>query len=109
MLSEDIKVLTWGYSASNNFVIKNVAKKNSETIICSEFNSVECKIEIPFTDDASIENAITCCCVLLHLGIRPEIIAGRMRNIHPVNMRLELKKGINQSDVPYSFSAEKQN
>ena len=107
MLGEDIKVLTWGYSESNDFVIKDIAKKNSETAISIEFNSIACKIEIPFADDASIENVITCCCVLLHLGIRPEVIARRMNNIHPVNMRLELKRGINHcSIINDSYSAD---
>ncbi len=107
MLGEDIKVLTWGYNESNDFVIKDIVKTNSETAISIEFNSEVCKIEIPFADDASIENAITCCCVLLHLSIRPEIIARRMNNIHPVNMRLELKKGINHcSIINDSYSAD---
>ena len=46
---------------------------------------------IPFTDVASIENAITCWCVLLHLGIDDEIIAEKMLQLRPVEMRLELK------------------
>lgn len=55
----------------------------------------ECSIKIPFADAASIQNAITCWEVLLHLGYSQEIIAERMRQLVPIEMRLVLKKGIN--------------
>lgn len=54
---------------------------------------------IPFIDDASVENAITCCCLLLVLGQRFETIINRMGFLKPVEMRLELKKGINNCSV----------
>ena len=54
------------------------------------------QIEIPFSDQASIQNAIRCWELLLHLQYHPSIIAERMRNLVAVDMRLTLKKGINQ-------------
>lgn len=64
-------------------------------------------VEIPFTDDASIQNAITCWSVLLFLNIPEETIANRMKLLQPVNMRLELKKGINNcSVINDSYSAD---
>lgn len=56
-------------------------------------------IELPFTDDASIENAITCSCVLIKLGYDEAIIAERMLLLKPVGMRLEMKKGINNCSI----------
>ncbi|MCC6287653.1 MAG: bifunctional UDP-N-acetylmuramoyl-tripeptide:D-alanyl-D-alanine ligase/alanine racemase [Chitinophagaceae bacterium] len=56
-------------------------------------------IELPFTDDASIENAITCCCVLLKFGYDAAAIAERMLLLKPVGMRLEMKKGINNCSI----------
>src|SRR6202012_4496287 len=68
-----------------------------ETIQCS----------IPFTDDAAIENAITCLCVLIHLQIPPAVIAERMLRLRPVEMRLELKQGNNNcSIINDSYSAD---
>lgn len=62
---------------------------------------------IPFTDDASIENAITCCCTLLAMRYEKEKISERMKQLHPVNMRLELKKGINHCTIINdSYSAD---
>jgi Alr-MurF fusion protein len=64
-------------------------------------------VEIPFTDDASIQNAITCWQVLLLLGYDNEIIKSRMLLLSPVNMRLELKKGINHCNIINdSYSAD---
>ena len=48
---------------------------------------------IPFIDEASIENAITCAAVALHLGLTPSQLADRMPRLEPVAMRLEVKEG----------------
>ncbi|MBL7804916.1 MAG: bifunctional UDP-N-acetylmuramoyl-tripeptide:D-alanyl-D-alanine ligase/alanine racemase [Saprospiraceae bacterium] len=53
-------------------------------------------IVIPFADAASIENAIHCWALLLHLGLPETRIRVRMRRLEPVEMRLELKAGINR-------------
>ena len=56
-------------------------------------------IHIPFTDDAYVENAITCCSVLLTMGYSGESITGRVRMLRPVEMRLEMKRGINNCSI----------
>ena len=48
---------------------------------------------IPFIDEASVENAITCAAVALHLGLTPAQLADRMPKLEPVAMRLEVKEG----------------
>ncbi|HWC52328.1 MAG TPA: bifunctional UDP-N-acetylmuramoyl-tripeptide:D-alanyl-D-alanine ligase/alanine racemase [Chitinophagaceae bacterium] len=107
LMGSDLNVLTWGFSEKNNFVVQTIEKNIDETTISIFFNSRECSITIPFTDDASVENAITCCCVLLHLGIDHNKIADRMKKLQPVNMRLELKKGLNHcSIINDSYSAD---
>lgn len=107
MLGNNIKLRTWGFSGENDFVVKEIEKRSNETAIGIGFDGSAIKIIIPFTDDASVENAITCCAVMLQLGISADIITSRMRNLHPVNMRLELKKGINNcSIINDSYSAD---
>ena len=49
--------------------------------------------EIPFSSEASIENSITCAAVALYLGLTPEVIAERMKQLEPIAMRLEVKEG----------------
>ncbi|MCU0353026.1 MAG: Mur ligase family protein, partial [Cytophagales bacterium] len=50
--------------------------------------------ELPFTDSASVENAIHCIVAMHYLGIDPAEIQSQLRLLHPVSMRLELKQGI---------------
>ena len=49
--------------------------------------------DIPFIDEASIGNSITCATVALTLGLTPEQLAERMPLLQPVAMRLEVKQG----------------
>ena len=107
MLGEDLKVMSWGTGNQCYFVVQNIEKHIQETIITISGDSLEYKFNIPFTDDASVENAITCCCVLLLLKLDADTIRERMKKLHPVNMRLELKKGINHcSIINDSYSAD---
>ena len=89
------EVLTWGPSSTNNLVVKHIDKKEESTIITVCPGSSEKEFTIPFSDDASVENAITCYFILLQLGISHDSITRKMAQLQPVNMRLELKKGIN--------------
>ena len=59
------------------------------------FQGDKLAITIPFSDAASIENAIHCWAMLLFLNVPQEVIEQRMANLEPVAMRLELREGIN--------------
>ena len=52
-------------------------------------------IELPFTDKASIDNAILCMLTLLALGKNFPFITSGIKQLMPVDMRMQLKKGIN--------------
>ncbi len=75
--------------------ILEIEKSNSQSSIKALFKSQELSISIPFTDTASIENAITCWAVLLHLNVSNDMIEKRMQQLQKVAMRLELKLGNN--------------
>jgi Alr-MurF fusion protein len=107
LLGEDLHVLTWGISEQNKFNLSQIEKLGDITKISLKYESIELEVIIPFTDDASVENAVTCCCVLLYLEISADVIRERMKMLQPVNMRLELKKGINNcSIINDSYSAD---
>jgi alanine racemase len=63
------------------------------TEICYRYKGEEGRYEIPFIDEASIENSITCAVVALYLGVTPGQLAERMPKLEPVAMRLEVKQG----------------
>lgn len=57
-------------------------------------DSVDFAFDIPFTDQASAENALHCVTLLLHLGRSPQWIAERTPYLPAVSMRLETVEGI---------------
>ncbi|MDR1331312.1 MAG: bifunctional UDP-N-acetylmuramoyl-tripeptide:D-alanyl-D-alanine ligase/alanine racemase [Tannerella sp.] len=69
-------------------------KENTTEMQCVMFG-VTRRLEIPFTDDASIENVIHCAALALY--IKPAILNHLeiFSKLEPVAMRLEVKKGIN--------------
>ncbi|MEO5641945.1 MAG: bifunctional UDP-N-acetylmuramoyl-tripeptide:D-alanyl-D-alanine ligase/alanine racemase [Bacteroidia bacterium] len=93
------KIFAWSRKTKADLQIARVTKEKNETVIQGIANNNFSSIRIPFIDDASVENAIHCWAVLLHLGISNETIASRMSLLIPVAMRLELKEGVNNCSV----------
>lgn len=75
--------------------ITDINQINTQTTIFATYKKKAISITIPFTDVASIDNAITCWATLLHLGIPLNEIEKRMLLLQSVAMRLELKLGNN--------------
>ena len=77
------------------FFVKSVesGKRKDESRITYIYQGEENTYAIPFIDEASIENSITCAAVALHLGLTPSQLADRMPHLEPVAMRLEVKQG----------------
>src|SRR5690606_33493160 len=65
----------------------------------ANFSDREVQAVIPFTDQASVENAIICWATMLALGYDPGDTDKRLEKLIPVGMRLELKNGINNCSV----------
>ena len=53
------------------------------------------RITIPFTDDASFENAAACLTVAVYMNVSIDTLQRRFSLLEPVAMRLEVKEGIN--------------
>ena len=98
--------IAWSRSDSNApFFVKSVVTGNRKDYSPSSFllppsstityiyQAEENTYTIPFIDEASIENSITCAAVALHLGLTPAQLADRMPRLEPVAMRLEVKQG----------------
>ncbi len=98
-LNPKIKTFTW--SSDNGkadvFVIANEIFEATELKIT--FNKSCFTIKIPFQDQASVENAIQCFMVMLHFGYNQETIEERMQLLYPVEMRLKVKNGINNTTI----------
>ncbi|HRI25428.1 MAG TPA: bifunctional UDP-N-acetylmuramoyl-tripeptide:D-alanyl-D-alanine ligase/alanine racemase [Ferruginibacter sp.] len=96
---DGFKLFSWSKKETATLQVTGVDKNETQTTITARFNDAGIAFSIPFTDEASVENAITCCCVLLQLGYGADQIASRMPQLRHVEMRLELKQGINNCSV----------
>ena len=94
-----IKLFTWGRKGDNTLQISQIKKSNSFSTIEAIYQRKKSKIQIPFIDDASIQNGIHCWCVLFVLKKNTESILERFNSLYPIEMRLELKSGINRCDI----------
>ena len=74
--------------------IKGIEKADDSTTVTYIYkHGAEHSYTLPFIDEASVENSITCAALALSLGISAEQLAGRMAGIEAVAMRLEVKQG----------------
>lgn len=107
VLLYNAKKFDWSKNQKAWLTIKQIEKHNYETTIKAKYNDESISIIIPFTDDASIENAIHCWSVLLILNISQQEIHEKMKQLRPIGMRLEMKKGINNCTIINdSYSAD---
>lgn len=88
------KLFIWGKDEADLQVIK-IEKTGFESRITANYSGDVVSISIPFSDNASVENAITCWAVLLLLKIDSNLIQQRMKQLQTVEMRLQLKKAVN--------------
>jgi len=90
------KTFNWSFTDKNADVF---IEKNNDLLQIAVKNKEIFELKIPFQDDASVENAISCLMVLLYFGYDQETIANRIEQLFPVEMRLKVKNGINNSTI----------
>ena len=90
------RFFSWSATDSSaNFQIVSKTRNGSSTTVEGVYNSNVISVVIPFTDDASIENAIHCWAYMLATGSFSDNSLAKFLKITPIAMRLEMKKGIN--------------
>lgn len=95
------KRLTWsrrGSSKSPLYVMK-IEKQEKSTTIHYSVLGMASKLTIPFSDDASIEDAIHVLATAFYLHMSLPDINERMATLEPVAMRLDVRQGKNNSTL----------
>lgn len=99
--------LSWGHNPHADVLVVQTTSSATQTHIQLLYRQTPIEFSIYFTDEAAIDNAVTCATVLLALGYDAVFIQQNMLLLQPVNMRLELKKGINNCVlINDSYSAD---
>jgi len=88
-------VFTWSENSDANLKILNKSRKEHATFIEYQYKEQKNNITIPFTDAASVEDAIHVLAVLYASGNVPDDLKQKFNTLPAVAMRLELKKGKN--------------
>ena len=103
----------WGEEFSWSFCDETadvfVAKKaiDDKTVLQIRNGKDNFEVQIPFQDEASVENAISCLMVLLSFKYDKTTIQNRMQWLYPVEMRLKVKNGINNTTlIDDSYSSD---
>jgi len=95
-----VKKFSWSRKQESDLQIISIRfDKLQETVITGIFKNRQMTVMVPFTDEASIENAIHCWALMLLLGYQEEVITERMKTLVPIAMRLELKEAINNCSL----------
>ena len=116
------KPLAWTMTGRDAYLkVERVEKTGQCTIVHYSCEGKNASFTLPFIDDASLHNAVTCATVARLLGLDDAQIAQGMGNLEPVAMRMEVKEGqhgcilindsynsdINSLDIALDFMARR--
>lgn len=93
--------ITWGQHASADLRILSKEVSPRQTRILCTWKDADQSIVLPFDDEASLENAMHGVLLMLHLEYDWPVIQDRVRQLHHIPMRLELKQAQRNSLLIY--------
>ncbi len=94
-LQKNTTLISWGNKSYNTIQIIQQETKLNYTILQLLYNKQKYTLQLPFTNVASIENAMHCIALLLIKKYTQKQINVRLQQLQQVALRLEQKKGIN--------------
>lgn len=93
-------LVDWSYKNKDAKVfVEKESFPGDRTAIKMIFNKITYDFIIPFSDRASVENAITVATACLALGIGADVTARGLKGLVSVAMRMEMKSGINKCQL----------
>ena len=99
-LGKKVHLISWSRKFKEAEVyVESVEKQDNCTQLTLQAKGTTYRFPIPFTDDASIENAIHCIVLCLFLKMPKEVLAERLQGLTSIAMRLEIKSGINNCTI----------
>ncbi|MDB5262509.1 MAG: alanine racemase, partial [Adhaeribacter sp.] len=95
VLAQGRPAFTWSRHHPADLHITSCRVSDQQASITFRFAGEEQTLQLPYADEASVENITHCLAVLLCRGIPLKEIQQRLRKLQPVAMRLEMKEAIN--------------
>jgi alanine racemase len=94
-LKPEVKLWAWSFTDENAELYFRKKTVDSGVGISVNFEGTKYNIELPFQDDASLENAGHCLAFLLSQHYAETSVIELFSRLQPVAMRLEMKEGVN--------------
>jgi alanine racemase len=90
-----IEKINWSLKNRDAKLFFSYKTGNGSTQISAFYQNHEIRFKIPFSDFSSLENACHCFAAAVAVNADLTILAEEFRDLFPVEMRLEIKQGIN--------------
>ena len=100
-------LFSWSFKDKDASVYISKSVLLDKTLLNISYQKQNFSVKVPFLDDASVENTIHCIMVMLHLDYNFDNIESRINLLYPVEMRLKVKNGINNTTlIDDSYSSD---
>lgn len=94
-IPKSVKLIAWSFFDQQADIYFRQQKTDSGVMLSTEYKRMNYSIELPFQDEANLENAGHCLAFILTQNYAEPAVLDLFRTLQPVAMRLEMKEGIN--------------
>lgn len=100
-----LQLCSWSKTIDSDLKIIDVKNTDAmhHSLVEANFNGDLVTLELPFNDQASVENAMHCWLLMLDMGFSQNQIQLAFKKIQSVEMRLEMVQGINNCILVNDF------
>jgi Alr-MurF fusion protein len=106
-LNPKISTFSWSSNDKSADIFYQKKTYSDHSVLNITYKNECFKVKIPFIDEASLENSMHCIATFLYLKYDIEIIESRISQLFPIEMRLKVKNGINNSTlIDDSYSSD---
>lgn len=98
-INSNLKTFCWSFNNAVADVFVEKQQQSTSTSLLVTRQNDTFTVDVPFIDNASIENAIHCVVTMMYLNYDIKIIQNRVALLYPIEMRLQVKNGINNTTI----------
>lgn len=100
-----LQICSWSKTIDSDLKITSVSETGTmhHCVIKALYHEDSVSLELPFNDQASVENAMHCWLLMLDIGLSQSQIQSAFKKIQSVEMRLEMVQGINNCILVNDF------
>ena len=92
----ETELFSWSRHPNASVYVENIEINDHSSAIHIIYNDRKIHFTVPFADQASLENCLHCITFLLHEQFGEAYIQRQLNQLHRLEMRLELKQGVNE-------------